>query len=55
MRENREKLVFLFGVNDHWAPLQMFEEVCNGFQVLHINMYMKGFIVFLQRVKGILC
>ncbi|KAK4582693.1 hypothetical protein RGQ29_025752 [Quercus rubra] len=27
MRENREKLAFLFGVDDHWAPLQMFEEV----------------------------
>nr|XP_023888099.1 lipid droplet-associated hydrolase-like [Quercus suber]POE66618.1 lipid droplet-associated hydrolase [Quercus suber] len=29
MRENREKLAFLFGVDDHWAPLQMFEEISN--------------------------
>ncbi|KAK9985922.1 hypothetical protein SO802_030873 [Lithocarpus litseifolius] len=29
MRANREKLAFLFGVDDHWAPLQMFEEISN--------------------------
>jgi pimeloyl-ACP methyl ester carboxylesterase len=27
MREKQEKLAFLFGVDDHWAPLQMFEEI----------------------------
>ena len=53
MREKQEKLAFLFGVDDHWAPLQMFEEVCDGFHMLYINMYIKGFIVFLKSVKGI--
>ncbi|KAB1203851.1 hypothetical protein CJ030_MR8G027684 [Morella rubra] len=27
MREKQEKLAFLFGVDDHWAPLRMFEEI----------------------------
>ncbi|CAK7341975.1 unnamed protein product [Dovyalis caffra] len=27
MRENQEKVAFLFGVDDHWGPLQMFEEI----------------------------
>ncbi|KAJ6778495.1 LIPASE [Salix koriyanagi] len=27
MRENHEKIAFLFGVDDHWGPLQMFEEI----------------------------
>jgi hypothetical protein len=30
MRENHEKIAFLFGVDDHWGPLQMFEEVSDG-------------------------
>jgi hypothetical protein len=27
MRENQSKLAFLFGIDDHWGPLQLFEEV----------------------------
>lgn len=27
MRENQHKIAFLFGIDDHWGPLQMFEEV----------------------------
>ncbi|XP_048127508.1 lipid droplet-associated hydrolase isoform X2 [Rhodamnia argentea] len=27
LRGNREKIAFLFGVDDHWGPLQMFEEI----------------------------
>ncbi|KAM5559383.1 hypothetical protein ABKV19_020834 [Rosa sericea] len=27
MRENLDKIAFLFGIDDHWAPLQMFEEI----------------------------
>jgi hypothetical protein len=27
MRDNREKLAFLFGVDDYWGPLQMYEEI----------------------------
>ncbi|KAK8590292.1 hypothetical protein V6N12_024667 [Hibiscus sabdariffa] len=27
MRENQEKISFLYGIDDHWGPLQMFEEV----------------------------
>lgn len=27
MREKQEKIAFLFGVDDHWGPLQMHEEV----------------------------
>ncbi|KAE8098622.1 hypothetical protein FH972_016668 [Carpinus fangiana] len=27
VREKQEKLAFLFGVDDHWGPLQMFEEI----------------------------
>ncbi|KAL4605984.1 hypothetical protein ACB092_09G069700 [Castanea dentata] len=27
MREKKEKLAFLFGGDDHWGPLQMFEEI----------------------------
>ncbi|CAH2054025.1 unnamed protein product [Thlaspi arvense] len=26
MRENQSKLAFLFGIDDHWGPLQLFEE-----------------------------
>ncbi|MBA0692972.1 hypothetical protein Goari_010492, partial [Gossypium aridum] len=26
MRENQEKISFLYGIDDHWGPLQMFEE-----------------------------
>ncbi|BBH07588.1 alpha/beta-Hydrolases superfamily protein [Prunus dulcis] len=27
MRENQHKIAFLFGIDDHWGPLQMFEEI----------------------------
>ncbi|KAG2315531.1 hypothetical protein Bca4012_066346 [Brassica carinata] len=27
MRENQGKLAFLFGIDDHWGPLQLFEEI----------------------------
>ncbi|KAL1204694.1 hypothetical protein V5N11_017310 [Cardamine amara subsp. amara] len=27
MRENESKLAFLFGIDDHWGPLQLFEEI----------------------------
>ncbi|XP_016652109.1 PREDICTED: lipid droplet-associated hydrolase isoform X3 [Prunus mume] len=27
MRENQHKIAFLFGSDDHWGPLQMFEEI----------------------------
>ena len=27
MRGNQDKIAFLFGTDDHWGPLQMFEEV----------------------------
>ncbi|KAE8718986.1 hypothetical protein F3Y22_tig00109983pilonHSYRG00083 [Hibiscus syriacus] len=27
MRENQKKISFLYGIDDHWGPLQMFEEV----------------------------
>ncbi|CAB4287078.1 unnamed protein product [Prunus armeniaca] len=27
MRENQHKIAFLFGNDDHWGPLQMFEEI----------------------------
>ncbi|RXH76374.1 hypothetical protein DVH24_019262 [Malus domestica] len=27
MREKQHKMAFLFGVDDHWGPLQMFEEI----------------------------
>ena len=27
MRENQTRLAFLFGIDDHWGPLQLFEEV----------------------------
>ncbi|CAN6810194.1 unnamed protein product [Brassica oleracea var. botrytis] len=27
MRENQSKLAFLFGIDDHWGPLHLFEEI----------------------------
>ncbi|XWS59412.1 hypothetical protein CRYUN_Cryun08bG0119700 [Craigia yunnanensis] len=27
MRENQYKITFLYGIDDHWGPLQMFEEI----------------------------
>ncbi|XP_010534397.1 PREDICTED: lipid droplet-associated hydrolase isoform X1 [Tarenaya hassleriana] len=27
MRENQSRLAFLYGIDDHWGPLQMFEEI----------------------------
>lgn len=27
MREKQRKIAFLFGLDDHWGPLQMFDEV----------------------------
>ncbi|OMO68501.1 hypothetical protein COLO4_29616 [Corchorus olitorius] len=27
MRENQDKITFLYGIDDHWGPLQMFEEI----------------------------
>ncbi|KAK9921412.1 hypothetical protein M0R45_029922 [Rubus argutus] len=27
MKENQHKIAFLFGIDDHWGPLQMFEEI----------------------------
>ncbi|XP_009146697.1 lipid droplet-associated hydrolase isoform X1 [Brassica rapa] len=27
MRENQTRLAFLFGIDDHWGPLQLFEEI----------------------------
>ncbi|KAL0676017.1 hypothetical protein Bca4012_003998 [Brassica carinata] len=27
MRENQNKLAFLFGIDDHWGPLHLFEEI----------------------------
>ncbi|KAJ8899124.1 hypothetical protein K2173_010564 [Erythroxylum novogranatense] len=27
MRENKRKITFLFGVDDHWGPLEMYEEI----------------------------
>ena len=58
MRDNREKLAFLFGVDDYWGPLQMYEEVCDGlhmFKHVCFYVYVKGLIVFLKGFEGILC
>ncbi|XVF07571.1 hypothetical protein REPUB_Repub06bG0150900 [Reevesia pubescens] len=27
MRENQDKITFLYGIDDHWGPVQMFEEI----------------------------
>ncbi|XP_017977731.1 PREDICTED: lipid droplet-associated hydrolase isoform X2 [Theobroma cacao] len=27
MRENQDKITFLYGIDDHWGPLEMFEEI----------------------------
>lgn len=27
MRENQSKIAFLFGVDDHWGPQELYEEV----------------------------
>ncbi|CAN4113987.1 unnamed protein product [Withania somnifera] len=29
MREKKNQMAFLFGVNDHWAPLDLYEEISN--------------------------
>ncbi|KAG8646974.1 hypothetical protein MANES_09G048600v8 [Manihot esculenta] len=34
MRENQSKMAFLFGVGDHWGPLEMFDEVRDGYYFL---------------------
>lgn len=39
MREKREKLSFLFGVDDHWGPLHMYEEVCDELYMLCLNLF----------------
>ena len=43
MRERRHKIAFLFGIDDHWGPLQMFEEVSDGISLLkrHLQSFRK--------------
>ena len=33
MREKQSQIAFLFGVDDHWGPLQMLEEVSDRFSI----------------------
>lgn len=48
MREKQEKLAFLFGVDDHWAPLRMFEEVNEGFCFLSLDL-----CFYMSHIEGI--
>uniref|UniRef100_A0A803QMM0 Lipid droplet-associated hydrolase n=1 Tax=Cannabis sativa TaxID=3483 RepID=A0A803QMM0_CANSA len=34
MREKHHRIAFLFGIDDHWGPLQMYEEVSDGISLL---------------------
>lgn len=34
MRAKRDKFAFLFGIDDHWGPLEMFEEVSDGANII---------------------
>ena len=40
----------MFGVDDHWGPLQMFEEVCEG--CLRVCMHVIGVYSFSENLKG---
>lgn len=59
MREKKEKLAFLFGSDDHWGPLQMFEEVCDGCcmfkHVCCLFMCVKGVCYFPERLQRDMC
>ena len=58
MRENKEKLAFLFGGDDHWGPLQMLEEVCDGCMFNHVCrlfMCVKGVYYFPERLQRDMC
>ena len=35
MRGKQSQIGFLFGIDDHWGPLQMFEEVCDCFSIFN--------------------
>lgn len=37
MREKQNNLAFLFGIDDHWGPLSMFEEARNLFVIVGLN------------------
>lgn len=41
MRENQSKLAFLFGIDDHWGPLHLFEEVSRFPRKYQLNLFLK--------------
>ncbi|KAG6743991.1 hypothetical protein POTOM_052695 [Populus tomentosa] len=50
MRENHEKIAFLFGVDDHWGPLQMFEEALfNSLSCSQISKQVPGISLSIER------
>ncbi|KAB5519672.1 hypothetical protein DKX38_023991 [Salix brachista] len=50
MRENHEKIAFLFGVDDHWGPLQMFEEaLSNSLSCSQISKQAPGISLSIER------
>ncbi|KAF9664898.1 hypothetical protein SADUNF_Sadunf16G0065800 [Salix dunnii] len=50
MRENYEKIAFLFGVDDHWGPLQMFEEALfNSLSCSQISKQVPGISLSIER------
>ncbi|XP_021289963.1 lipid droplet-associated hydrolase isoform X2 [Herrania umbratica] len=34
MRENQDKIAFMYGIDDHWGPLKMFEEISKQHRAL---------------------
>ncbi|XP_037492428.1 uncharacterized protein LOC105635839 isoform X6 [Jatropha curcas] len=42
MRENQSKMAFLFGVDDHWGPLEMFEEIAKQVPGITLSIEREG-------------
>lgn len=42
MREKQAQTAFLFGVDDHWGPLSMYEEVCDKFISFGLDFFLNA-------------
>ncbi|KAH9618008.1 hypothetical protein KSS87_003549 [Heliosperma pusillum] len=42
LRENQDQIAFLFGIDDHWGPLSLFEEICKTVPNVSLSIEKEG-------------
>lgn len=45
MRENQSKIAFLFGVDDHWGPQELYEEVTMNSSIFFFFSFFKDHFI----------